>query len=79
MLCISRVFLTRLRFYIGFTRSKNSYNAILCSAFGCKYDSTRYRELFSSISSGKTDSSEAMNSQLRAGWLKSHVLKFNKI
>ena len=30
-----------------------------------------------SISSGKTDSSEAMNSQLQAGWLKAHGICYD--
>ena len=33
----------------------------------CKHDSARYRELSLFISSGKTDSSETMNSQFGAG------------
>ena len=43
---------------------------LYCAAFGCKHDSVRYRELSCfPISAGKTDSSEAMNSQLwAAGW-----------
>ena len=31
---------------------------LYCAAFGCKHDSVRYRVVFFSISSGKTDSSE---------------------
>ena len=64
-------------FYIGFTRSKNFFSKPYYAALGCKHDLASYRELsFFSVSSGKTDNSEAMNSQLRAGILKSRVLKF---
>ena len=45
-----------------------------CAAFGCKHDSARYRELSFFISSGKTESSEAMDSQLQAGWLEAHAI-----
>ena len=51
--------------YIGFTRSKNSYNDMLCNIWG-KQDSARYRELSFFDFLWKKDSSKAMNSQLRA-------------
>ena len=41
---------------------------LYCATFECKHDSARYRVVFF-ISSRKTDSSEAMNSQLQVGWL----------
>ena len=47
---------------------------LYCAEFLCKHDSVRYTELSFFISSGKTDSSEAMNSQLRAGWLDTHAI-----
>ena len=47
---------------------------LYCAAFGCKHDSARYRELSFSISSGKTDSSEATNSQLRASFWEVHAI-----
>ena len=43
---------------------------LYCAAFGCKHDSARYIELsFFRFPLEKIDSSEAINSQLRAGWL----------
>ena len=45
------------------------------SALGRKHESARYRALSFSISSGKKpDSSEAIDSQLRAGWLEAHAI-----
>ena len=44
-----------------------------CAAFGCKHHSVRYRVAFFKFP-GKTDSSEAMDSQLQAGWLEAHVI-----
>ena len=53
-------------------QQKNSYNA--CAAFGCKYHSAKYRDFLFLIPSGKTDNSEAMDSQLRVGWLEAHAI-----
>ena len=60
-------------FHIGFTRSK-TLTLPYCAAFRCKHDSAKYRELSFLISSGKIYSSDAMDSQLRAGWLEADAI-----
>ena len=69
----------QLHFYLLFILDLHAAKTLTmpyCAAFGCKYDSARYiyRELSYFISSGKTDSSEEMDSQMQAGWLEGHAI-----
>ena len=61
-------------FYIGFTRIKKILQCSTVQHSDVNMIQRGIESCLFSISSGKTDSSEAMNSQLRAGWLEANAI-----